>query len=93
MPVSRIASRSSTYGRASRNGRRREEVRPVEEGRIDLVQADEPRDLDRPRRVALLDRLEIRLLDEHELALRDLPALHDLVLADLPVVNRTTASA
>ena len=38
-----------------------------------------------------LERLELGLLDEHELALRDLPALDDLVGGELAVVRRAPA--
>src|SRR5262249_20830597 len=41
--------------------------------------------------VVLGDRLEIGVLDDHELTLRDLPALHDLVRADLTLVGRAPA--
>ena len=39
----------------------------------------------------LLDRLEIRVLDDHELALGDLPAFDDLVRADLALVGGAPA--
>ena len=68
-----------------------EEVGAVEVDRVDLLELDEPADLDAARRVVLLDRLEIRVLDEHELALRDLETAHELVACDLPVVNRAPA--
>ncbi len=43
---------------------------------------------------ALLERLEILVLDDHELPFGHLPALHELVRADLAVVLAgTTASA
>ena len=38
-----------------------------------------------------LDRLEIGILDDHELALRDLVAADDLVLRHLAVVRRAPA--
>src|SRR5205085_5848404 len=57
----------------------------------DLDERDEARDLDRARGVALLDRLEVGVLDDHELALRDLPALHELVVRHLALVHRAPA--
>jgi len=70
--------------------RRRQVVRPVEVDRVDLRQLDEPQDLDRVRALKR-DRLEIRLLDHHELALRDLPALHKLLGLDVALVERAVA--
>ena len=67
---------------------RDEEVGAVEVGRIDLLEPDEPADLDRARRVVLLDRLEVCVLDLDELSLRDLPALDELVGLDHPLVHR-----
>src|SRR5262249_37016901 len=58
---------------------------------VDLVRADEARDLDRARRVALLERLELLVLDRDELALRDLPAAHEVVGGDLDVVDGAPA--
>ena len=58
---------------------------------IDLGRVDEARDLDRLRVVDLHDRLEVGLLDGNELALRDLPALHDLVASDFAVVHLAPA--
>ena len=90
--MSFIASSSSTYGRrCARCARRREVVRAVEVDRIDLVERDEARDLDRARVVGELDRLEVGVLDDDELALRDLPALDDLVRPDLAIVRRAPA--
>src|SRR4029450_6379743 len=43
------------------------------------------------RLVVAHDRLEIGVLDDHELALRDLPALDELVARDLAVVHRAPA--
>src|SRR4029079_13880182 len=37
------------------------------------------------------DAIEIRVFDHHELAFRDLPALHELVALDLTVVRRAPA--
>ena len=59
-------------------GRRREVVRPVEVHGVDVLERDEAEDLDRLRALER-DRLEIGLLDDDELALRDLPALDELV--------------
>ena len=70
---------------------RRQVIGAVEEHGIDFLGVDEPRDLDRFRVVGLLDRLEVGVLDDHELALRDLPALHELVALDLAVVRRAPA--
>src|SRR4029450_3490253 len=68
-----------------------EVIGAVEVDRIDLVEGNEPRDIDRAGIVVLLDRLEVGILDHHELALRDLPALHDLVGPDLALVRRAPA--
>ena len=68
-----------------------EVVRAVEVHRIDLADLDEAADLDRARRVALLDRLELGVLDGDELALRDLPAADELVGADVALVHRAPA--
>src|SRR5438445_6335017 len=68
-----------------------EVVRPVEVHRVDLGRVDEARDLDRLRVVDLHDRVEIGVLDDDELALRHLPALHDLVALDLALVGRAPA--
>ena len=70
---------------------RRQVVGAIEEHRVDFLGVDEARDLDRFRVVDLLDRLEVGVLDDHELALRDLPALHELVALDLAVVRRAPA--
>ena len=70
---------------------RDEVVRAVEEDGVDLVGADEARDLDRARGVAALERLELVVLDRDELALHDLPAAHELVRPDLDVVDRAPA--
>src|SRR5205085_6372541 len=60
---------------------------------VDLVDVDEARDVDRPRVGvrARLERLEVGVLDEHELALRDLPPADELVGVDLDVVDRAPA--
>ena len=42
---------------------------------------------------APLDRLEVGVLDDHELALRDLPAPDDLVRPDLAVVRAGTSAS
>src|SRR5215208_6440535 len=65
-----------------------EEVGAIEEDRIDLLEPDEARDVDRARGVVLLERLEVGVLDDHELALRDLPAADELVCPDLDLVHR-----
>src|SRR5439155_11477220 len=65
----------------------REVIRAVEVDGIDVGELDEAEDLDRLRALER-DRLEIGLLDEHELALRDLPALDELVRLDLAFVER-----
>src|SRR5436190_11093147 len=70
---------------------RREVVRAVEVDGVDVVELDKARDVDRARVVVLRDRLEVGVLDDHEFALRDLPALHDLVRADLAVVRGAPA--
>ena len=67
----RSPARGSTRGR-SRSGRPR--------------RADEPDDLDRLR-ARQRDGLEVGLLDEHVLALRELPALDELVGLDVALVN------
>ena len=74
-----------------RRARGREVVGAVEEHRVDLVERHEAGDVDRARVVCELDGLEIRVLDHDELALRDLPALHDLVRPDFAVVHRAPA--
>ena len=51
-----------------------EVVGAVEVDGVDLVGADEARDLDRARGVALLERLELLVLDRDELALRRSPS-------------------
>ena len=51
----------------------------------------EAADLDRARRVALLDRLEVGVLDDHELALCDLPAANELVRLDVALVHGAEA--
>ena len=66
-------------------------VRAVKVDRIDLVERNEARDLDGTRLVVQRDRLEVRILDHHELALGDLPALDDLVRPDLALVGRAPA--
>ena len=71
-----------------RRARRDEEVGAVEEDRIDLVEPHEACDVDRARVALALDRLEIGVLDDHELALRDLPAADDLVRLDDTLVRR-----
>ena len=53
---------------------------------IDVGERDEALDVDRARVVVALERLELGLLDDDELALRDLPALDELVVRDLAVV-------
>ena len=87
MPASRIAFSSSMYGRrcaAALGGD--EEVGAVEPHRVDLASSTK-REISIARESSLpLDRLELLVLDDHELALRDLPALHELVRADLAVV-------
>ena len=91
MPVSCIARSSSTYGPArSLGARRREVIRLVEVDRVDVLERDEAQDLDRLRALKR-DRLEVRLLDDHELALRDLPALDELVRLDVALVERAPA--
>ena len=87
----RARAAARTAGAAPARARRHEEVRAVEVDRVDLVERHEPLDLDRARVVCALDRLEILVLDDHELALRDLPALDDLVGADLALVHRAPA--
>src|SRR4029078_2403282 len=64
-----------------------EVVRPVEVHRIDLIERNEPGDVDRARVVVLLDRFEVGVFDDDELALRNLPALDDLVGADLTLLG------
>ena len=91
-PSSRIASSRSAYGRRCASvPDGHEVVGAVEVDRIDLVGADEARDLDRARGVALLERLELLVLDRDELALDDLPAADELVRADLDVVDGAPA--
>ena len=65
----------------SLRGRRagHEEVGPVHPDRVDVTERDEALDVDGARVVVALQRLQLRLLDDHVLALRDLPALDDLV--------------
>src|SRR5262249_7691951 len=71
--------------------RRNEVVGAIEVDRVDLVGPDEAGDLDRAGRVALLERLELLVLDRDELALADLPAAHELVARDLDVVDGAPA--
>src|SRR5207253_3157336 len=68
-----------------------EEVRAVEVDRIDLLESHESTDVDRAARVAVLDRLEIGVLDYQELALAHLPALDELVRLDVALVHRAPA--
>src|SRR5437764_2538392 len=51
---------------------------------------DEAEDVDRLRALQR-HRLEVGLLDEHEFALRHLPALHELLRLDLALVERAPA--
>ena len=68
-----------------------EEVRAVVVDRVDLGELHEAADLDRAARVVLLDRLEVGVFDHHELALRDLPAAHELIRLDIALVHRAPA--
>ena len=70
--------------------RGREVVRPVEVDGIDVGERDEAQDLDRLRALER-HRLEVGLLDDHELALRDLPALDELLGLDVALVERAPA--
>src|SRR5256886_10006667 len=65
----------------------REAIRAVEVDGVDVLELHETEDLDRLRALER-DRLEVGLLDEHELALRDLPALDELVGLDVALVER-----
>ena len=69
---------------------RREVVRAVEVDGVDVLKADEAENRDRlrPRQ---RDGFEIGLLDEDVLALRELPALDELVGLDVALVNRAPA--
>src|SRR4029079_19171763 len=66
--------------------------RAVEVDGVDLVERDEPLDVDRAGGVLPLDRLQIRVVDDHELPFRQLPAPHDLVALDLALVHRAPAA-
>ena len=70
--------------------RRSEVVRAVEIDGIDVLERDEAQDLDRLRALEG-NRLEIGLLDDHELALGDLPTLDELVRLDVTLVERAVA--
>ena len=70
---------------------RDEEVGTVVVDGVDFLQAHETADLDRATRVMLLDRLEIGVLDQHELALCHLPAADELVGLDIALVDWTPA--
>ena len=70
--------------------RGREVVGAVEVDGVDVLEPDEAQDLDRLRALER-DRLEIGLLDEHVLALRELPALDELVRLDVALVHRAPA--
>src|SRR5262249_62282690 len=65
-----------------------EEVRAVEPHGVDVGDVDEAGDLDRTRVAPALDRLELLALDDDELAFRDLPAAHELVLRHFTIVFR-----
>ena len=69
---------------------RREVVGAVEVDRVDVVERDEALDVDRLR-AREGDGLEVGLLDEDELALRELPALDELVGLHVPLVERAPA--
>ena len=91
MPDSSIARRSRTYGlRCASASAGREVVRAVEVDRIDVLETDEAENRDRlrPRE---RDGFEVGLLDEHVLALRELPALDELVGLDVALVNGAPA--
>ena len=77
-PVGPPLRRGGRRERGSRCGRARSGSTSVERHEL--------RDLDRTRVVVLLERLQLLLLDDHELALGDLPALDQLVGADLAIV-------
>src|SRR4051812_41011093 len=66
---------------------RDEEVRAVEVDRVDLLEPNEPGDVDRAARVALLDRLEVGVLDLEELTLRHFPPANELVGLDVALVH------
>ena len=87
--------RSSTYGRRCASAPAgREVVRPVELDRVDVLErrrSGGSRSSCESSRA--LDRLEVGFLDEHELALRDLPALDELVRPDLAVVDAGTSAS
>src|SRR5205823_8692910 len=68
-----------------------EEVGAVEVDRVDRIDGHEAGDVDRTRVARALDRLELRVLHDDELALRDLPAAHDLVLRHLAIVEGAPA--
>src|SRR5581483_10349707 len=66
--------------------------RPVEVDRIHVAERHETLDLDRARGVVTLDRLQVRVLDDDELTLSDLPPLDDLLGGHLALVHGTPAA-
>src|SRR4029453_9815701 len=70
--------------------RRRQIVRTVEVDRVDLLDRDEPEDVDGLRALKR-NGLQVGLLDEHELALGELPALDQLIRLDVALVERAVA--
>ena len=87
--VSRIASSSSTYGRRAAGAwaGTRKYVRSKKIGSTSEASTKRLISIDRESSCAV-ERLELLVLDEHELALRDLPALDDLVGPDVALVHR-----
>jgi hypothetical protein len=69
---------------------RREVVGPVEVDGIDLADRNEADDVHRLRALER-NRLEIGVLDEHELTLGELPAFDELVGLDIPFVEGAVA--
>src|SRR5262249_39612826 len=67
-----------------------EVVRAVEVDGVDVLEPDETEDLDRLRALQR-DCLEVGLLDEDVLALRELPALYELVRLAVALVHRDPA--
>src|SRR4029079_17264386 len=59
---------------------------PVHPHGVDLAERHEALDVDRARVVAALERLELGVLDDDELPLRELPPLDELVCRRLWVV-------
>src|SRR6185503_10351581 len=68
-----------------------EEVRAVHPDGVDLAERHEALDVDRPGVVAALQRLELGVLHDDELPLRELPALDELVRGNLLIVRRAPA--